>query len=170
MDPIIDQDNSQNAHAGCMVTVNCLTFNHAPYIKDTMDGFCLQQTSFPFVCLILDDASTDGEQEVIRQYMEEHFDLENEGVARTEDTDDYHLIFARHKANANCHFAAFLLKYNHHHKKDKGRYTMEWKKQARYNATCDGDDYWTHPQKLQRQFDLMEATRNTASASMPATN
>ena len=47
------------------VCCRCFTFNQAKYITDTMDGFTMQQTSFPFVCTIVDDASTDGEQEVI---------------------------------------------------------------------------------------------------------
>lgn len=47
------------------VCVECMTFNQATYIKDTLDGFCMQQTSFPYVCIVMDDASTDGEQEVI---------------------------------------------------------------------------------------------------------
>ena len=41
------------------VFVWCNTYNQASYIKDTMDGFCMQQTNFPFVCMIMDDASTD---------------------------------------------------------------------------------------------------------------
>ena len=58
------------------VYVWCNTFNQASYIKDTMEGFCIQQTHFPFVCLIMDDASTDGEPEVIKQYLNDHFDIE----------------------------------------------------------------------------------------------
>ena len=26
-----------------------MTFNHASYINDAMNGFCMQQTNFPFV-------------------------------------------------------------------------------------------------------------------------
>ena len=49
-------NNSQLKYKVC---VWCNTYNQASYIKDTMNGFCMQQTSFPFVCLIMDDASTD---------------------------------------------------------------------------------------------------------------
>lgn len=51
------------------VCVRSFTFNQAPYITATMDGFCRQQTQFPYICLIMDDASTDGEPEVIKQYL-----------------------------------------------------------------------------------------------------
>ena len=51
------------------VCVRCMTYNQASYIEDALNGFCIQQTSFPFVCCILDDASTDGEPEVIKKYL-----------------------------------------------------------------------------------------------------
>ena len=74
-----------------------------------MDGFCMQETDFPFVCIIIDDASTDGEQEVIRQYLSEHFDLEND-VTRNEETDHYRQTYARHKTNPNCYFAVLSIR------------------------------------------------------------
>lgn len=52
-------DNTLSSHI--KVCVWCNIYNQASYIKDTMEGFCIQQTQFPFVCLIMDDASTDGE-------------------------------------------------------------------------------------------------------------
>ena len=52
-----------------MVRVSCMTFNHHAYIEDAMNGFCMQETDFPFVCTIVDDASTDGEPEVIKKYL-----------------------------------------------------------------------------------------------------
>lgn len=75
-----------------MVCTRCVTFNQAPYIEDAMNGFTMQQTTFPFVCTIIDDASTDGEPQVIRQYLQEHFDLEDKSVVRNEETDDYVLL------------------------------------------------------------------------------
>ena len=49
-----------------MVCTRCFTFNHAPYIVDAMNGFVMQETTFPVITIIVDDASTDGEPEVIR--------------------------------------------------------------------------------------------------------
>ena len=141
-----------------MVYVSCMTFNHSPYIVDAMNGFTMQETNFPFVCAIVDDASTDGEQEVIKKYLNEHFDLEDKSIARHEETDDYVLSFARHKTNLNCHFAVFYLKYNHYSiKKSKLPYLVQWRDRAKYIALCEGDDYWIHPKKLQKQVDFLEA-------------
>lgn len=140
------------------VCVECITFNHSPYIVDAMNGFIMQETNFPFVCAIIDDASTDGEQEVIKNYLNEHFDLEDNNVVRHEETDDYVLTFARHKTNKNCYFAVLWLKYNHYSiKKNQMLYVEKWQRNARYTALCEGDDYWTDSLKLQKQFDFMEA-------------
>ena len=140
-----------------MVCVQCPTFNHVSYIVDAMNGFTMQQTAFPYVCCIIDDASTDGESEVIRQYLKEHFDLEDQTVVRNEETDDYVLCFAQHKTNKNCYFAVYFLKYNHYSiKKPKVPYLAQWREKAEYIAICEGDDYWINPLKLQLQVDKLE--------------
>lgn len=144
-----------------MVNVHCITFNQSQYINDAMDGFAMQETTFPYVCIIIDDASIDGEQEVIRKYLEEHFDLEDKSVVRNENTDDYVLCFARHKTNRNCYFAVFFLKYNHYSiKKTKLPYYAEWQANSKYFSTCEGDDFWINPHKLQKQVDFMESHPN----------
>ncbi|MBQ6038524.1 MAG: glycosyltransferase [Bacteroidaceae bacterium] len=141
-----------------LVSVRCLTYNHAAYIRDTMDGFCMQQTYFPFVCVILDDASTDGEQEVIKNYLALHFEESGEG--QIEETNDYVLSFSRHKHNKNCFFAVYFLKTNHFGKKAKAPYLERWEKWAKYVAYCEGDDYWLDENKIQLQVDYMENNSN----------
>ncbi len=135
------------------VCVWCPTYNHAPYITATMDGFCRQQTLFPYLCTIFDDASTDGEPEVIGHYLHDHFHTEE-----TKETDDYRLTIARHQENRNCYFAVFLLKYNHH-SQHKGRrpYYQDLIADVDYVAFCEGDDYWTDERKLQKQADALDA-------------
>lgn len=125
------------------VCVRCYTFNHAPYIEDAMNGFTMQQVTFPYVCAIVDDASTDGEPDLIRRYLQEHFNLEDKSVVRNQETDDYVMMFAQHKTNKNCFFAVFFLKYNHYSiKKEKLGYIKEWIEPAEYSAVCEGDDFW----------------------------
>lgn len=144
-----------------MVYVDCPTFNQSQYIKETLDGFCMQETSFPFVCGIVDDASTDGEQEVIRQYLEDNFNLEDDSVVKSDETVDYVRVFAQHKINRNCFFVVLFLKYNHYQiKKSRSLYVHEWKDAARYIAICEGDDYWIRKDKLQIQVDYLEKNSN----------
>ena len=50
------------------ITVLCLAYNHAPYIKDALEGFVSQKTRFSFEVIVHDDASTDGTADIIREY------------------------------------------------------------------------------------------------------
>ena len=148
-----------NSQLSFKVWVRCATFNHAPYITATMDGFCMQQTDFPYVCVIFDDASKDGEQEVLRKYLREHFEAPEAGACV--ETDDYHLTFARHQENKNCYFAVFLLKYNHFSiKKSRDEYAKDIISGVKYVAMCEGDDYWTDEHKLQKQVDALDANHH----------
>ncbi len=113
-----------------MVSVVCETYNHLPYIRSALDGFVMQKTDFPFEVVVHDDASTDGTADVVREYMERY-----PGLIRV-----------------------ILQKENQY---SKGVYTdldcLYPQARGRYLAICEGDDYWTDPYKLQKQFDAMEA-------------
>lgn len=139
------------------VTVNCMTFNQAKYITDAMNGFAMQQTSFPFVCCIIDDASTDGEQDVIRKYVKDNFDFSEGSVAFHKETDYAHITYAQHKTNKNCYFAVLYLKENHYsQRKPKMGYLSEWRDMCEYEALCEGDDWWISAEKLQKQVDYLD--------------
>lgn len=141
-----------------LVRVSCMTYNHSSFILDAMKGFVMQQTNFPFICTIIDDASTDGAQKVINHYVRENFDLQNSTNASDKDTDYGHVTFARHKTNVNCFFAVIYLKENHYsQRKSKGVYLLKEWLPTKYCALCEGDDYWTDSLKLQKQVDYLEA-------------
>ena len=132
-----------------IVCTRCFTYNHERYIKDALEGFAIQRTSFPVVSVIVDDASTDSTAEVIRCYLVEHFDLSVSG-SYDRDTDYGHITFAEHKTNKQCWFAVVYLKENHYRlRKSKIHYLKEWMDSAKYHAICEGDDYWSDCNKLQ---------------------
>lgn len=132
-----------------------MTYNHAPYITDAMNGFCIQQTNFPFVAVIVDDASTDEESIIIKSFLDEHFLMAD---ARQWETNDAFFVEVQHKENQNCWFAVVLLKYNFWQaKKDKFSLISEWYNDSKYIALCEGDDYWTDKNKLQTQIDFLES-------------
>lgn len=131
------------------VMVRCYTFNHSKYIKDALNGFAIQQTDFPFVCLVVDDASTDGEQEVIKQWIESECDMNR---AETIDIPTSIVIIVPHKTNSSCTFAFYLLKQNLYKAKElKIAHVTPWRENCEYEAMCEGDDYWIDPLKLQQQ-------------------
>lgn len=135
--------------------IRCNTYNHSAYITDAFDGFVIQQTNFPFVAVIVDDASTDGEQQVISAYLDEHFDHSEETGYKMCETEDGVWTFACHKENVNCCFMVVCLKRNLFGNPKKRELIEEWL-DAKYIASCEGDDYWTDPLKLQKQVDYME--------------
>ena len=113
-----------------VVSISCITFNHAKFIRECLDGFMMQQTSFPFEVLIHDDASTDGTQDIIREYQRKYPDI----------------------------IKPILQKENQWSKGARGisrKYNFPRAK-GKYIAMCEGDDYWTDPLKLQKQVDFLE--------------
>lgn len=114
------------------VVINCLTYNHESFIRDALDGFILQNTNFPFVAIVHDDASTDGTADIIREYAEKYptvilpiYEIENQYSKR----DGSHQKIM----NEACEVTG-----------------------AKYIAMCEGDDYWTDPLKLQKQIEFLE--------------
>lgn len=112
------------------VLVRCFCFNQEKYIEQTLKGFVLQKTSFPFIALIVDDCSSDGTQAIIRKYENEYPDI----------------------------IKGLYLKENHFsQKKTKMPYVNPWRDRCKYEAVCEGDDYWVDPLKLQKQYDFLES-------------
>lgn len=139
------------------VAVRCFTFNQAKFVKDTLDGFCMQKTTFPYICMIVDDASTDGEQDVIKKYLNTNFLMTDSATTYTKETDYATISYAQHKENSNCFFVILFLKENHYsQRKAKMPYLKEWREGVEYEAMCEGDDYWIDPYKLQKQIDIFE--------------
>jgi len=140
------------------VAVKCCTYNQASYIKEALNGFVIQETDFPFVCCVIDDASTDGEQEVIKKYVAENFNLSEPNIAYVTETDDAHITFARHKNNKNCFFAVLYMKRNlYNDNQKKLDLISEWTENSEYIAVCEGDDYWNDKNKIQLQVAFLEA-------------
>lgn len=135
------------------VMVQCITYNQSKYIEDTLKGFAMQQTNFPFVCCIYDDASTDGEQEVLKRWIENHCNSES---VESYDHPLTIILMASDKDNPNCIYAIHLQKVNTWGKPEKQEMMSHWEKRCEYIALCEGDDYWIDPLKLQKQVDFLD--------------
>lgn len=139
------------------VLVKCMTYNQSQYIEDTLNGFVIQQTNFPVVYAIVDDASTDGEREIITSFIDNHFDASS---CERWSTDYADFLYATHSTNKMCHFLICLLRWNHYAtpaiRAKKNEYLAPWLNIVKYVALCEGDDYWTFPLKLQKQVDFLD--------------
>ncbi len=113
-----------------LVSICSITYNHAPYIRQCLDGFLMQQTNFPIEIIINDDCSTDGTTEIVREYAEKYPDM----------------IFP------------IFHEENQYQKGVRGMFQrfVFPKARGKYIAICEGDDYWTDPLKLQKQVDILE--------------
>lgn len=116
-----------------LVAIHCLVYNHEPYLRDCFEGFVMQQTNFPFVAIVHDDASTDGSAAIIREYEAK-----------------YPHIFKPIFEKKNLYSIG-----KYWHIEDTMRKKIK-NTGAKYVAMCEGDDYWINPLKLQKQVDFME--------------
>lgn len=132
----------------------CWTYNQSKYIEETLNGFVLQQTRFPYACLVIDDASTDGEQGTIKAWVQRECDMEN---AEYSEIPESHIVIAKHKSNPNCTFVCYLLTKNLYGNPRKEDFITSWGKKSKYMAFCEGDDFWTTPSKLQEQYEALES-------------
>ena len=112
-----------------LVTVKCLIYNHEPYIRQCLEGFVMQKTNFRFEAIVHDYASTDGSADIIREYMEKYPDI-IKPIFETENQ------YSKHDGS----IARILNEHTH----------------GKYEAMCEGDDYWIDPLKLQKQVDFLE--------------
>lgn len=115
-----------------MVTVRCITFNHAQYIRQCLDGIVMQKTNFRFEAIVHDDASTDGTADIVMEYAKKF----------------PHII------------KPILEKENQYSKGGFGLINTIMEDNysyGKYIAECEGDDYWIDPLKLQKQVDRLDS-------------
>lgn len=56
------------------VSIICITYNQAEYIRDALEGFLIQRTSFAYEILVHDDVSTDGTIDILKEYQKKYPD------------------------------------------------------------------------------------------------
>ncbi|WP_292470402.1 glycosyltransferase family 2 protein [Methanolobus sp.] len=111
-----------------MVSICCLAYNHEKFIADAIEGFLMQEVNFKYEILINDDASKDGTADIIRSYEQKYPDL----------------------------IKPIYQTVNQYSQGKKVSLFNRQRAKGKYIATCEGDDYWTDPKKLQIQFDCLE--------------
>jgi glycosyltransferase involved in cell wall biosynthesis len=113
-----------------VVSIFCITYNHEKFIRDAIEGFLMQETTFPVEIFIHDDASTDRTAQIVKEYAAKFPQL-FWTVLQTEN------------------------QWSKGNKKILHKYFSE--QRGEFVAMCEGDDYWTTSDKLQMQVEVLMA-------------
>ena len=108
-----------------LVSVYMITYNHERFVAQAIESVLMQKTEFPVELVIGEDCSTDGTRAIC-----EHYAREYPGRVR--------LLPSERNLGMQAN----------------ARRTLE-ACSGKYIAMCEGDDYWTDPQKLQKQVDIL---------------
>jgi glycosyltransferase involved in cell wall biosynthesis len=111
------------------VTICSITFNHAAFIRDCLEGFLDQVCDFRVEVVIHDDASTDCTTEIIRDYAARYPTLIRP-ILQVEN---------QWSKGVNPYYA----------------YVFPAAR-GEYLALCDGDDHWCDPGKLAAQVAVLD--------------
>lgn len=111
------------------VSVIMITYGHEKYIREAIEGVLMQECSFKIELIIANDASPDKTSDVVNDIL-----LRNPNANR--------IKFINRKKNIGGQN-----NFKDSFEQCKGKYI----------AHCEGDDYWTDPNKLQKQVDFLEA-------------
>lgn len=110
------------------VSVVMITYGHEKFIRDAIESIISQTCNFEIELIIGNDASPDNTDSVIKSILEGN-------------PNAYKIKYFNHEKNIG-----FMENHIFVLKQVKGDYI----------AICEGDDYWTDKQKLQKQFDFLE--------------
>lgn len=110
------------------VSVSCCVFNHERYLRKCLESLVSQKTNFRYEVLVHDDASTDKSAEIIREFQEKYPDV----------------IKPMYQIS------------NQYSKGNPPGVINLRRASGEYIAICEGDDFWTSDDKLQKQVDFLE--------------
>lgn len=115
-----------------IVSLVCITYNQEKYIKDTLKGFLIQKTVYPFEIIIHDDASTDKTVAIIKEYYEKY-----PSIIKL-------VLQEKNQYSQGKKVTPMAVNYAN----------------GEYIALCEGDDFWIDEYKLQKQIDVFLKNTN----------
>lgn len=111
-----------------MVSVYVTTFNHENYIVRALDSILMQKTRYSMEVLVGEDCSTDNTRAVLKQWESEH-----PGV-----------------------FQIFYRETNLYHSDCPNHMDLKLRCRGKYIICLEGDDFWTDPEKIEKQVTFLE--------------
>lgn len=107
-----------------------ITYNHAPFINDAIEGIMMQKVDFDIELIIGEDGSTDNTRSICEDFV------------------------GKYPGKIN------LLSYNGNMGMMKNFSRVLSNCSGKYIALCEGDDYWIDECKLQMQVEELEKNKN----------
>jgi glycosyltransferase involved in cell wall biosynthesis len=108
------------------VSVLMLTYNHERFVAQAIESAVTQETNFGYEIVIGEDCSTDRTGEIVREFQSAYPDK----IRMLSDDRNLGMVRNHSRTLQAC----------------KGEYV----------AALEGDDFWTHPGKLQKQADFLD--------------
>ena len=125
--PFVEVSDTERLCKNPLVSIICLTYNHAKYIDNAFRGFEEQVTTFPFEVIVGEDCSTDDTAERCKVFQKQH-------------PDKVRLLTWTSNVGATANLLRCLAQCR-----------------GKYIAFCEGDDFWCCSSKLQEQADYLES-------------
>jgi glycosyltransferase involved in cell wall biosynthesis len=108
------------------VDIIMLTYNHENYIEKAIESVLMQRTQYSYRIMIGEDCSTDSTRQIVKRYYKKY-------------PDKFELYLWNQNVGVNINSLELV-------KNCKGKYI----------AQIEGDDYWTDPNKLEKQITFLE--------------
>ncbi len=114
------------------VSVLVMTYNHVDFIEQALKSVLMQRATFDYEIIVSEDCSVDGTREIVLEYQRRY-------------PKQIRVLLSEENIRSN-----FIV--------TRGIQAAE----GQYIALLDGDDYWTIPDKLQKQVEFLDSHPNCA--------
>jgi hypothetical protein len=122
-----------------VVSVFNWVYNHADFVRQSIDSILMQETTFPVEIIIHDDASNDGTTDLVREYQSRHPHLFRNVIRDTNAWSTGRSVMS----------------------------PMITKTRGTFIATTHGDDYWTCRYKLHKQLKVFDDHKDILICGAP---
>lgn len=103
-----------------------ITYNHADYLAEAIEGVVKQSCDFPFELIIGEDASSDATRQIALEYQKRFPEI-------------IRVIYSENNVGMNINSKRIF---------EKAR--------GEYIAYCEGDDFWIDTEKLKKQVAIIK--------------
>ena len=112
-----------------IVSIYVPTFNHENYIVRALDSIRMQDTQYPYEVFVGEDCSTDNTRQVLQDWEKE---------------------------NPDPRFTILYREENMHRMPVNNASDLKNRCKGKYIICLEGDDFWTDPEKLEKQVSFLE--------------